>query len=111
MTRDSLEAFAFQALALKLTCAPDGLGLLARPLFRRFFEIAAQLHFPENAFALHLLLQRLQRLIDIVVANENLNQGNASFLSAMGAFPPMGLSTHNAYRAARRFDHDPTPST
>ena len=36
--------------------------------------MAAQLHFAEDAFTLHLLLQRLESLIDIVVANENLHE-------------------------------------
>jgi hypothetical protein len=36
--------------------------------------MAAQLHLAENAFALHLFLQRFQSLIDIVVANENLHE-------------------------------------
>jgi hypothetical protein len=31
------------------------------------------LHFTERTFALHLLLERLQRLVDIIVAHENLN--------------------------------------
>ena len=43
--------------------------------------MAAHLHLAEDAFALHLFLQRLERLIDIVVANENLYQAEAlSFL-------------------------------
>ncbi|BDV33629.1 hypothetical protein SS37A_11580 [Methylocystis iwaonis] len=55
--------------------------------------MAAQLHLAEDAFALHLLLQRLQSLIDIVVANENLHEtillvgaarGIAVSLSEMG---------------------------
>ena len=33
----------------------------------------AKLHLAEDAFALHLPLQRLERLIDIVVSNENLH--------------------------------------
>jgi hypothetical protein len=33
----------------------------------------AQLHFAENALALHLLLERPESLVDIVVANENLH--------------------------------------
>ncbi len=37
------------------------------------------LHFTEAAFALHLLLQGFERLIDIVVADKNLNQGYLSF--------------------------------
>lgn len=35
--------------------------------------MAAQFHLAEHAFTLKLLLERLQRLIDIVVANENLH--------------------------------------
>jgi hypothetical protein len=35
--------------------------------------MAAQLHLTEDAFALHFFLQRAQRLIDIVVTNENLH--------------------------------------
>jgi hypothetical protein len=35
--------------------------------------MAAELHLAENALALHLLLQRLEGLVDIVVANENLH--------------------------------------
>ena len=34
--------------------------------------MAAQLHFAEDAFALHLLFQGFERLIDVVVADENL---------------------------------------
>ena len=39
----------------------------------------AQLHFPENAFPLHLLLERLQRLVDIVFTNEDLHLAAISF--------------------------------
>ena len=34
----------------------------------------AKLHLAEDAFALHLPLQRLERLVDIVVSNENLHE-------------------------------------
>jgi hypothetical protein len=36
--------------------------------------MAAKLHFPENALALHLLLEDLERLIDVVVANNYLHE-------------------------------------
>jgi hypothetical protein len=39
------------------------------------------LHLAERPFALHLLLERLQGLVDVVVADENLNQRNLSCLS------------------------------
>jgi hypothetical protein len=35
--------------------------------------VPAQLHLAENTLALHLLLERLEGLIDIVVADENLH--------------------------------------
>jgi hypothetical protein len=42
--------------------------------------VAAELHLAENALALHLLLQRLEGLVDIVVANENLQTDIPSLL-------------------------------
>jgi ubiquinone biosynthesis protein COQ9 len=42
------------------------------------------LHLAERAFALHLLLQRLQRLVDVIVANENLDDDTSSYRG--GAF-------------------------
>ena len=74
-----LEAFALQPLALHLPGAANSLGSLAGAALRRLFEMAAQLHLAKNTFALHLLLQRLERLIDIVVANENLHLAVISY--------------------------------
>ena len=73
------QTLALGALAGQLAGATDGFGLLTGALFRRLFEVHVALHFTEAAFALHLLLQGLERLIDIVVADENLNQGSLSF--------------------------------
>jgi hypothetical protein len=39
--------------------------------------MAAELHLAENPLALHLLFQRLEGLIDIVVANENLHPASS----------------------------------
>src|SRR5262249_22072672 len=63
--RVGLVALAFQAFAHQLAIAAHGLGLLARPPLRRLLVVAAQLHLAEDTFALHLLLQDTQRLIDI----------------------------------------------
>ena len=46
----------------------QGFSLFTGLLFRRLFEVTTQLHFTKDAFALHLLLQRLERLVYIVVA-------------------------------------------
>src|ERR1044072_7027851 len=66
------EPFALRALACELACAADRFRLLARLLLGGFFVMAAKLHFAENALALHLLLERLEGLVDVVVADENL---------------------------------------
>jgi hypothetical protein len=42
--------------------------------------MAAELHLAENALALHLLLERLEGLVDIVVADENLQTDVPSLL-------------------------------
>src|SRR5262249_27854946 len=74
------------ALAHQLAVATHGLGLLARPPLRRLLVVAAQLHLAEDTLALHLLLQDTQRLIDIVVANENLH-GPFNLLSTDDTVP------------------------
>src|SRR5207302_1377514 len=48
--------------------------------FRRLFVKPSLLHFPENAFTLHLLLQNSESLVDVVVAYENLQR---MFLSSV----------------------------
>ena len=77
--RSRQQAFALGALASQLASAANGFSLLASALFRGLLEVHVALHFTEAAFTLHLLLQGFQRLIDIVVANENLNQVKLSF--------------------------------
>jgi hypothetical protein len=39
--------------------------------------MAAELHLAEDTLALHLLLQRLEGLIDIVIADENLHAASS----------------------------------
>jgi hypothetical protein len=67
------KTFALRALARELARTADGLRFLAGALLGGFFVVTAQLHFAEDALALHFLLERLEGLIDIVVANENLH--------------------------------------
>ena|SRR6516165_949914 len=70
-----LVSLALQALSQELAVAADRLGLLAGPPLRGLLVIAPQLHFSEHPFALHFLLQGSERLIDIIVANEDLHGG------------------------------------
>lgn len=46
--------------------------------------MTAQLHLAKDAFALHFLLQRFERLIDIVVTNQNLHGSVISCLAGKG---------------------------
>jgi hypothetical protein len=75
-------ALALSALASQLAGAAYGLGLLASLLLRGLLVIIAQLHFAEDTFALQLLLQCAQRLVNIVIANDYLQRSNA--LSKLG---------------------------
>jgi hypothetical protein len=75
-------AFALQALASQLTGAAHGLGLLASLLLRGLLVVVAQLHLTEDAFALQLLLERAQRLINVIIANDYLQRSTA--LSKLG---------------------------
>src|SRR5581483_4436852 len=67
------QAFALGALAGQLAGAAHRFRLLAGALLGGLFIVHVPLHLAERAFALHLLLERLQRLVDVVVANENLD--------------------------------------
>src|SRR6185437_9137218 len=66
-----LVALALEALAQELAVAAHRFGLLAGATLGRLLVIAAELHLAKHAFALHLLFQRSQRLVDIVVADEH----------------------------------------
>jgi hypothetical protein len=68
----SAATFANGFFTGQLARPPDRLGLLARPLFGWLFKVIPQFHLTEHAFALHLFLQRLQGLINIIIAYNNL---------------------------------------
>ena len=65
------EAFALGAFTGKFPRPPNGLGLPTRLGLGRLLESCAGLHFPEDALALHLLLEGLQRLVDVVVPDHD----------------------------------------
>src|SRR5687768_2228346 len=66
-------ALALGALALQLAEATDRLGLFTGLLFRRLLEVPAQLHLTEHTLALHLLLERAQGLVHVIVAYDDLH--------------------------------------
>src|SRR5690606_10490176 len=78
-TRGRHAGFALGTLTSQLAGPADRLGLLPCLLFGRPLVIVAQLHLAKHAFALQLLLQRPQRLIDIVIANDYLHAAHRPF--------------------------------
>ena len=69
----SEKTFALRLLTRQFARPADCFCLFASLLFRRFFIGLPEFHFPENAFPLHLLLQRPKRLVDIVITNQYLH--------------------------------------
>ena len=74
-----LEALAFQPLALQLPGAAHRLGGLTGSTLGRLFVMPPQLHFAENTLPLHLLFERLERLIDVVITHEDLHLAACSY--------------------------------
>src|ERR1700751_4083017 len=67
------QTLALQFFASELAGAADGFRLFPNSPLGGFFIVAAEFHLAEYALALHLLLQHLKGLVDIVVSNENLH--------------------------------------
>src|SRR5262249_1171641 len=82
-------AFAVHPFAHQLAIAAHRLGLLPCASFRWFLVIAAELHLPEDALALHLLLERTQGLLDVIVTNDDLH-GFGSVPSCLESAMPEG---------------------
>jgi len=78
------QAFALRLFPGSLTRAADGFRLLAGLALGRFFIRLAALHLTKNALALHLLLEDSESLIDIVIANDDL-QNVSNLLTALDA--------------------------
>lgn len=73
--RTRQQAFALGAFAGQLARAADRLRLLAGALLGGLLIVVAALHLAESAFPLHLLFQCLERLLDIVIAHDDLYYG------------------------------------
>src|SRR5690606_29690011 len=73
------EAFDLHPLALELARPADGFRLLAHATLRRLLVGPVALHLAPDPFPLHLLFQRLERAVDIVVANEYLHVSGNPF--------------------------------
>ncbi len=72
------QTLALGALTSKFASAAHSFRLLAGLLFGRLFEMRAGFHFPEETLTLHLFLQCAKGLFDIVVADDDLYDGQIS---------------------------------
>jgi hypothetical protein len=70
-TRPCDQTLALCFLARRFAGSADGLAGLPRSLFGWLFIGTPPLHLPKKPFALKLLFQCSEGLVDIVVANEN----------------------------------------
>jgi len=66
--------------------------------------VAAQLHLAVDALALQLLLERAQRLLDVIVANDDLHKSPSHSLVGQPAGP-----SGNSYRPPEEFLGGATP--
>ena len=78
------QTFALGLFPGSLARTSDGFRLLAGLALGRFFIRLAALHLTKNALALHLLLEDSESLIDIVIANDDL-QNVSNLLPALHA--------------------------
>jgi hypothetical protein len=78
------QPLALHFLPLQLAGPAHGLSLLTSALLGRLLVELAGFHLTEGPLALHLLLQRAQGLFDIVVADDDVNDG--SYSSKVAAF-------------------------
>lgn len=75
----SEQPFALRLLARELARPANRLGPLTSAALGRLLVMLPKLHFAKNALALHLLLQRAERLIDIVVTDSYLHSVSPPF--------------------------------
>ena len=78
LDRSGDQSLPDRLLARELARAAYRLGLFSCGFLRRLLIKPTTLHLPEDAFALHLLLQDTERLIDIVVSDEHLQRFDPS---------------------------------
>ena len=79
----------------------DGFRLLARLALGGLFVGTTQFHLAKDTLALHLLLQRLEGLVDIVVANGYVNDGTSPVsLAKRNGSGPAGKRVEAAYITA-----------
>lgn len=81
------KSFALGLLARELAGSPDRFSLFTVRSFGRFLVKSSALHLAKNAFALHFLLEYPQSLVDVVVADEDLQETFPSLVESREELP------------------------
>jgi hypothetical protein len=76
------KSFALGLLAREFAGSPDRFAPFPCRLFRRLLVKSPTFHFAKHTFALHPLLEHTERLIDIVVADEDLQEAFPSLIES-----------------------------
>src|SRR5262249_50227580 len=95
------QTLALGLLPRQLARETHGLGLRADTLLGGLLVIIPELHLTENALALHLLLQRLEGLIDVVVSNLNQQAVLSSGCICVPYLSGFRRANHNCARSPR----------
>ena len=80
--RSGNKPFALGLLASELAGATDRFSLFTVRPFGRFLIKSSAFHLAKNAFALHFLLEYPQSLVDVVVADEDLQETFPSLIES-----------------------------
>jgi hypothetical protein len=73
-TRIWKKAFTLGLFSGEFADSPDRLILLPRRSFRRLLVEPSTLHLPKHTLSLHFLFEDAERLVDVVVANQYLQE-------------------------------------
>jgi hypothetical protein len=73
-TRIWKKAFALGLFSGEFADSSDRLILLPRRSFRRLLVEPSTLHLPKHTLSLHFLFEDAERLVDVVVANQYLQE-------------------------------------
>jgi hypothetical protein len=92
-------------LASKLAGSTDCFTAFARRFFGRLLVKSSSLHFAKNTLTLHLLLKYTKGLVDVVVANEYLQETFLSCCSSVQVTngPCQKTQPSSAFRSTRNW--------
>ncbi len=93
-------AFSLGTLASQLARSPNSLRPFACSSLGRLFIRLAEFHFTKQSLALHLFLERAQRLVHVVFSNDNLHLASPHF--QLGDIGPVFVANSKRFGSSCR---------